>query len=409
MSWNLLRNLTCQPPNLSVMKLFFTNKSSILIAGLLLVWNTNAQQPDAGKADQMLKQESEKRIDEYQRLSKMGFTDQEIFEDLGNAYFLMENYETAAFWYQKLVDLQDDHMIPAAYMKRYQIAREKTAATINESSQHIQEADQSHALEELRQLVTVDQWDVPADGRLQTPFPDAYKPPITVTADGKTAFFNKAVYMKPEYGLFSEKQKFFKIYKAERINGKWTNIEEVVVCPKYASAVHPTISKDGKRLFYASDMRGSYGKYDIYVSDLMVDGTFSRPYNLGTKVNTKSNDLYPSIGDDGMLVFASDGREGQGGLDLYVVEVEHNRLGLAVNLGDAINSDKDEFGIAKLDSGKMGYVISNRGLTANEVQQFAFSGTEENKSAQREKRYYDNLNLADNSYDGGYSNTVYDE
>ncbi|WP_136465663.1 PD40 domain-containing protein [Flagellimonas onchidii] len=202
--------------------------------------------------------------------------------------------------------------------------------------------------------------DIDNNGHLSTL--EGYVPSMSVTQDGKTAYFSKSREQKPEYGLFSKKELVHEIYRAENINGKWGNITKLKVCPKYASAKHPTVSEDGKRLFFASNMKGSYGKYDIYVADISSDGSLGVSKNLGPKVNTKEDELYPNIYNSTLLFFASEGRDGFGGLDLYATQVTYNKLTPSVNLGGHINSSRDDYAI-QLDIEKgESYVVSNRGL-----------------------------------------------
>lgn len=190
---------------------------------------------------------------------------------------------------------------------------------------------------------------------------EGYIPSMSVTLDGKTAYFSKSNEQKPLYGVFSKKERIYEVYRAEKINGKWGNVTKLNVCPKYASAKHPTVSEDGKRLFFASNMRGSYGKYDIYVADIKSDGSLGVSKNLGPKVNTKEDELYPNIYNGTLLFFASEGHEGFGGLDLYATQVTHNRLTPSVNLGSHINSSRDDYAIQlDIDKGES-YVVSNRG------------------------------------------------
>lgn len=197
------------------------------------------------------------------------------------------------------------------------------------------------------------------DGNLSTV--DGYVPSMTITNDGKIAYFSKTTEQKPLYGVFSKKEIIHEIYRAENINGEWKNITKMDVCPKYASAKHPTVSEDGKRLFFASNMRGSYGKYDIYVADIKSDGSLGVSKNLGPKVNTKEDELYPSLYNGTLLFFASEGRDGYGGLDLYATQVVLNTLTPSVNLGNHINSDSDDYAIQLSPEKGLGFVVSNRG------------------------------------------------
>ena len=268
---------------------------------------------------------------------------------------------------------------------------------------------QSQSLDQLKQLVMASEREELGTARTVPKYSDAYDHPIAVTADGRTAYFSKAVYVKPLYGVFSKKQKMYKIFKADRINGQWTNISELEVCPKYASAVHPTISQDGKRLFFASDMPGSYGAYDIYVAELQSNGMFGIAQNLGSKVNSQKDDLYPNIVNGTLLFFASDGREGYGGLDLYAVQIAKKQLGLAINLGSPINSKEDDFSIALMTDRGMGYVMSNRGKSKEEVRQLVFSYNGQEEEALLERADLESLNVVNNSLSTGYTNTLFQD
>ena len=101
---------------------------------LLMLLTVGAQQPREVNTTLTKKVEADKRIDDYLKLVKLGYSEQEIFEDLGNANFLMENYQTAAFWYQKLIDLSDDHRISPSYYERYEFAMAKANNAISKSS-----------------------------------------------------------------------------------------------------------------------------------------------------------------------------------------------------------------------------------------------------------------------------------
>ena len=171
--------------------------------------------------------------------------------------------------------------------------------------------------------------------------------------------------------------------------------------------MHPAISDDGKRLFFASNMPGSFGKYDIYTADISNDGNVGRAKNLGTKVNTKKNDLYPSFVDGNTLVFASEGREGYGGLDLYMTQVDQKKVGWATNLGSPINSPKDDFSMYLMAEKGIGYVLSNRGTNKDKIQQVAFSYSNKNSS---EKPIDSNLAVAlNNKLRIDYTTSVFED
>jgi hypothetical protein len=388
--------------------------------------------------------EADKRIEDYLKLLKLGYTEKEIFEDLGNVNFLSENYKTAAFWYQKLIDLSGTEGVSQSYMERYKVAMHKAGiANYGETVAHadwfsriredyqierssgihdltrrlaenyrkpdFSQSNWSRSMAELEELVALSE-DESQKLKLDRSNPGPnYTPPVTVSADGKTAYFSKAAYVKPLYGIFSKKQLVHKIYRAENVNGSWMNLAEVGVCPKYASAMHPAISADGKRLFFASDMPGSYGKYDIYVADIGTDGSVGIAKNLGDKVNTRKNDMYPNLVGDNLLFFASDGRDGYGGLDLYAAQVGHRKVGLAVNIGTPFNSRQDDFALNLKAEKGVAYVMSNRGDLANEAQQLVFSYADEEKNSLAQNRKHNFLELLPIDAESGYSNNVYEE
>ena len=236
---------------------------------------------------------------------------------------------------------------------------------------------------------------MPVKGNLSTI--DGYVPEMSVTKDGQTAYFSQATYQKPLYGVFSKKEIIHEIYRAEKVNGEWKNVTKLDVCPKYASAKHPTISEDGKRLFFASNMRGSYGKYDIYVAEIKADGSLGVSKNLGPKVNTKEDELYPNIYNGTLLFFASEGRDGFGGLDLYATQVSYNSLTPSVNLGSHINSSRDDYAIQINPEKGLSYVVSNRGQNHTIAQITVAYGR---KNKENTMVAYNDGNLESALYDG---------
>jgi tetratricopeptide (TPR) repeat protein len=394
------------------------------ISALLIYSSLNAQN-ESSPYTVTSKVEMQKRIDDYLQLFKLGYTEKEIFEDLGNVNFLIENYDTAVFWYEKLLKITSQGELNPNYYDRYQFAMQK--AGFAEGNAELKEKDWITMIKEDYQLNT-------GNGRInshpsQTELASlaglpmitdntnagpsahilAYDPPTAITNNGNTAFFTWPVEQKPLYGIFSKTQTVYKIFKATKINGSWKQVKQVAVCPKYASALHPTVSPDGKRLFFASNMPGTFGAYDIYVSDIRKDGSISSPKNLGEKVNTAKNELYPNAVDHAMLTFSSDGREGQGGLDLYAVKVGRSNLSLAVNLGNPLNSSRDEYALLINPDKNRGYVLSNRSGARKAVQQIAFKYNEGNGKAESVFAEDHFMEILNSELKTGYSNTVFDD
>ncbi len=125
------------------------------------------------------------------------------------------------------------------------------------------------------------------------------------------------------------------------------------------SVGHPTLSKDGKILIFASDKEGGHGDSDLYFCELK-NGEWSLPVNLGSEINTFGKENFPFLADDNTLYFSSDGHMGYGGLDIYVSEHKNGKWQAPKNLMAPINSSYDDFGIL-FDKGQTsGYMSSDR-------------------------------------------------
>ena len=362
-------------------------------------------------------EEATQRIDDYLNLLNQGYSEIEIFQDLGNANLLSENYDSAAFWYERLLENTPDPNQRERFQERYAYASQKALGKIKNEQRDWTNTvmNDYRSVSPSQQLKNASAVVVSGKNSLRNTkaeslehMKEQYTPKLTITANGKMAFFSKAIAQKPETGIFSKKEIVYEIYRAENINGEWKNIKKVQVCPKHYSAKHPTVSSDGTRLFFASNMPGTFGKYDIYVSTINKDGSLGQPKNLGSKVNTRKDDMYPSLLNGSTLVFASNGRKGQGGFDLYAVTVEGNRLSKSKNLGNRINSRYDEYALTFSPSKGMGFVLSNRG-DQRTVGQYSIAPREEGLLSNVEK---DDQKLWKALHDGNqteYSSTVFED
>ena len=133
------------------------------------------------------------------------------------------------------------------------------------------------------------------------------------------------------------------MYTSELRGGEWTEAEEVPFNNENYSVGQPALSPDGKRLYFVSDMPGSIGGTDIFVVDVLEDGSFSQPKNLGPTINTSGREMFPFVTEE-KLYFASDGHLGLGGLDIFESELTIDGFKEPYNLGKPINSNRDDFG-----------------------------------------------------------------
>lgn len=151
-----------------------------------------------------------------------------------------------------------------------------------------------------------------------------------------------------------------KIYESKMgEDGKWGAYEALSFSKDSYSCGHPTLTEDGKTMYFASDMPGGYGGVDIYKVSY-VNNRWSKPVNLGRHINTEGNEVFPHIHNDSILFFSSNGHHGFGGLDIYYSDVTHENMHYVRNLGAPINSNYDDFGVLINESEMSGYFSSNR-------------------------------------------------
>lgn len=166
------------------------------------------------------------------------------------------------------------------------------------------------------------------------------------------------------------KEKTCKIYEARKKGGAWdVNPQPLPFSSDSFNCGHPSLTEDGNRLYFASDMPGGYGNpgedvektKDLYVVNFVRRGrTWSDPVNLGPTINTRGNEVFPYIHEDGTLYFSSDGHPGFGGLDIFSTTGSGQEWEAPKNLLGPFNSHHDDFGII-IESDKMsGYFSSNR-------------------------------------------------
>ena len=153
----------------------------------------------------------------------------------------------------------------------------------------------------------------------------------------------------------------FDLWYSDKVGNNWSDPKPFPYNGGVIFSVgHPAISNDGKYLYFSSDMPGGKGGFDLYVSKVNGDGSFSKPQNL-SEINTAGDDEFPSIGEDDHLYFSSNGRLGYGGLDIYQATGSGDHWNMITNLGRPINSDKDDFSYSNSEmAGVKGFFASNR-------------------------------------------------
>lgn len=195
-----------------------------------------------------------------------------------------------------------------------------------------------------------------------TPLPQGINTPANegaavMNAKGTKMYFTRCGYTKKQ-------SRGCDIFYAEKQGQNW---KEPILIPLKDSAVfsvgHPAVARNEKYMIFASDMAGGKGGKDLWIT--LYDkraGSWTKPKNLGSQINTAGNEMFPYLSNDGKLFFASDGLAGLGGLDVFEAEsIGDKQWGKIKNLGSPINSHKDDyaFSFAKSNTRK-GFLTSNR-------------------------------------------------
>jgi outer membrane protein OmpA-like peptidoglycan-associated protein len=189
--------------------------------------------------------------------------------------------------------------------------------------------------------------------------------PICFWPFSNTVFFTRNDYNPDKKGIrkigFDDNKIInLKIYQSTINDNIWSNTTELPFNSKDYSCGHPTIDTKNKIMYFTSDMPGGYGGTDIWMSKF--DGkTWETPINMGSKINTEGNEMFPFFHAYRVLYFSSDGLPGLGGLDIFSADISDNNTPSNItNVGSSLNSSKDDFGFLISDDLVKGYLSSNR-------------------------------------------------
>jgi len=219
-----------------------------------------------------------------------------------------------------------------------------------------------------RQIDESDKWLEPEllKGNVNKAFDEG---PACFSSDFHVMYLTRNDYDGKELETNEKSINLLKIYSASIEGNYWKDKGEVPFNGNDYSVGHPTLSKDGNTMFFVSDMPWGYGGTDLY-SITKVNGKWGDPVNLGNKINTEGNEMFPFLGADSVLYFASDGHVGMGGLDVYLSFAGPDGWSRPENLQYPVNSSKDDFGFVIDSSNTYGYFTSSR--TKNTDQIYAF-------------------------------------
>ena len=163
------------------------------------------------------------------------------------------------------------------------------------------------------------------------------------------------------------------IYRANLKNkNKWEVTNSFPFNSESYDVSFPSLSPDGKSIFFCSRKEGGYGGYDIYKSEL-INGEWKEPENLGPVINTEENEVFPFYHSGGRLYFSSRGHNSLGGLDIFYSEFINNKWIRPIDLPRPFNSRKDDFSYVISENMDTGYFSSNRRNDNDDIYMFASS------------------------------------
>ena len=401
-------------------------KLYIVLSFVAISITVSAQNKNTKVADKLFARfEYVKAVKEYQKLVENGKADPYVYKQLADANYNMFSSAEAVKWYSKATETPQDAETYYRYAQmlkaegKYEDANKEMrkfaaaapndlrAIAFNENPNYIPRLLDKAKLYDIKSSdISSDKSDFGAvlyDNSLYfasarngarknygwtgEPFLDIYKAdyntdgtitnastvtelnskwhdgPITISADGKTAYFASESYKEHESTPKDKKAnaKFSQVYlfSVTRNGDSWGSISSLPFNDEKFSNSNPSLSRDGQTLYFSSNRPGSLGGTDIWKVAVNADGSYGEPQNLGTKVNTEGNESFPFIADDNKtLSFASAGKQGLGGLDIYKIDLSNGTE--ATNLGKPVNSEKDDFAFTFNESKKIGFISSNR-------------------------------------------------
>jgi outer membrane protein OmpA-like peptidoglycan-associated protein len=195
----------------------------------------------------------------------------------------------------------------------------------------------------------------PFMGDLNSKFNDG---PVSFTKDFNTVYFtrnNTGKAEKAKDGTYK-----LKILEANLDQNGFSMVKLMPFGNKDFNFAHPSISPDGLHLYFASDMEGGRGGMDIYMTIKDSSANWGTPVNMGPKVNTPGNEVFPYIAPNDVLYFSSNGHDGLGALDIYETKRTGGEVTRVYNMGEPINSRADDFGYYLTEDLKNGFLSSNR-------------------------------------------------
>lgn len=181
--------------------------------------------------------------------------------------------------------------------------------------------------------------------------------PVCFSNDGNFMAFTRNNYNDKSKDQVIELQIWFSNFK----DGKWSKPTPFVYNNAAYSVGHPCLTPDGNTLYFTSDMPGGYGGTDIYKTTKVGTADWATPVNLGDKINTEGDEMFPFLSEkNGTFFFSSNGRFGLGGLDIFISSLNGSEFGQPYNAGSPLNTLFDDYAVIVDDKMDKGYFSTNR-------------------------------------------------
>lgn len=201
-------------------------------------------------------------------------------------------------------------------------------------------------------------------GQLKTP--ENFNKKLNGTLhDGPASFSNNGTFMAFTRNNYDAKRKDkvvnLQIYFSSFKDGVWSDPVPFILNNMNYSVGQPCLTSDGNTMYFASDMPGGFGGADIYRIRKDTKGEWGKPENLGDKINTEGDEMFPFYEETNkILFFSSNGRFGLGGLDIFTSSADSSGFDLAVNAGSPLNTQYDDYAAIVDGKANKGYFSSNR-------------------------------------------------
>lgn len=186
----------------------------------------------------------------------------------------------------------------------------------------------------------------------------------SISADGNTMILTRSHYKRRNVLEGNEvEESTTQLYSSVKDEeGNWTAPEELSINDPNFMFAHPSLSEDGKTLYFSSNKSGGFGGMDIWKVEQLESGEWGTPMNLGSKINSKGEEVFPSLKSADSLYFSSDAQQTIGGLDILYSVNRNGAWSAPQHLAYPLNTSRDDFGVLFVD-GMSGYLSSDRSGT----------------------------------------------